>query len=164
MKKLLVVLVLGLASLANAGLFLYQNGAPVDSITMMPGETITLQVYSDNALAWNAYVINGLDGNAAGLLSVPTDLASAGDMKSNSPYVAADGWGHGFLFGTGGSPSGLPVVGVQHTVNFTAGATGTLISLYDGTSYEELDSVSIIVPEPATMVILALGGLLFRRK
>jgi len=172
MKKLLVLmLVLGIASMANATLFLYQNGAAVggSTITMAPGATITLQVYSTDTSNYNAYVINGDDSAVADLIGVlgnPIVLSAAGDMSSKSPYTDGGGWGNGELFGTAGSPaSGTVHVGVQHTIDFVAAGAGeTIVHLYDGTSYEGLDMVTIIVPEPATIALLCLGGLLLRKK
>ncbi|OHB57342.1 MAG: hypothetical protein A2Y12_09535 [Planctomycetes bacterium GWF2_42_9] len=169
MKKMLVlVMVLGLASLTNAAISFYVNGSPAPAaVNINPGEVLTLQLYSGDTLAWNAYVIQGTDTvSGIGSLTNPINLANAGDMKSNSPYAAADGWGNGFLFGTGGSPSGLPVAGIQHTVDFSSPVVGTAnLYLYDGTSYNELDSLAVtVVPEPVTMALLGIGGLFLRRR
>jgi len=169
MKKLLVlVLVLGMASLANAGLSLYLNGSPAADTTIGLNDVVTIGLYSDDTSFFNAYVINGPDDPVAiGTLADPVDETIAGNMAGHSDYAAADGWGNGFLYTTAGSPPTPGVAaGVQHTCTFSSAEVGvTTIYLYEGSDpYGELDSFTITVPEPATIALLCLGGLLLRKK
>jgi len=171
MKKLLVlVLVLGMASFANATVSLYLNGSPADAaITIGIDETITIQVYSDDTSIYPAYVINGADDPLSiGLLDNAVSLSGAGNMAGTpQPYEAGGGWGPGFLFTTAGSPPTPGIVaGVQHEVDFSSSEAGvTTVYLYEGNDpYGELDSIEITVPEPATIALLCLGGLLLRKK
>jgi hypothetical protein len=101
MKKLLVlVLVLGMASFANATVSLYLNGSPAAAaITIGINETITIQVYSDDTSIYPAYVINGADDPLSiGLLDNAVSLSGAGNMAGTpQPYEAGGGWGPGFL-------------------------------------------------------------------
>jgi hypothetical protein len=172
MKKLLVlVLILGMASLANAALLLYVGGVAVGgtTITMAPMSSITLQVYSTDTANYNTYLINGADDPVAmGTLSDGANNSNAGSF-ANAPetYSAGGGWGDGYLFNTGSTHVPTDVVaGVQHTALFTAGVAGeTIVYLYDGSDpYGELDRVTLVVPEPATIALLCLGGLLLRKK
>jgi len=173
MKKLLVLmLVIGMASLANAAVYFYINGEDAgDSITINPSDVITIQIYSDNTDNWAMYVINEDLAGIIGALSNPTTNSNAGGLGGNAVYDEV-GWGYGYQFNTAQSTSPTNVVaGVQHTVDFSSAVNGTtVIGMFDFNGpytigESELDTLTItVIPEPATIALLCLGGLLLRKK
>lgn len=175
MKKLLVLaLVLGMATMANAGLVL--SPMPTEVLT---GGTFTIDITS------NAIISAGVGEYAGFGLVVETSLASlAGGLVVNTtdPGVSLfDG-----VMAGAGFPPPAGTEGVSGTVlavngpiaanmlfqgiTFTAGqlvglATVTLVGTQDYATLEVLGSAQVLItPEPMTMALLGLGGLFIRRR
>ena len=169
MKKLLVLmLVLGLATAANATLTLVVDGAEAGSeITLDPSDTIWIGVDQDIEQNFAAYVIMG----------TTPDGAWTGGSAVYSPPALAEvlGWTY---YGTAVDPSmdawfgdfTLPGIeqggpGVFGAVEFHCEGEGdVIITLYDE-GFSPVDTLTIHqTPEPITIALLGLGGLFLRRR
>jgi hypothetical protein len=174
MKKLLVLLmVLGITSIASAAIEISIDGQlGVDEITIMPSDTITVDIHNlggDLPIDFEAYlyIYNKSDGFYS--LSNPRLGDAAGDFPASfSMYAGAydndEVW---FVQAWNGEEL---TTGAMFEVDLHCEAIGdVLIELYDGRvdgGYTLIDSVIIHqIPEPMTIGLLGLGGLaLIRRK
>jgi hypothetical protein len=168
MRKFLVLaLVLGIASAANAVTILVDGVDPGDSIEIAEGLTPVITVVGEDGSSWLGYII--IEEGGAGELGNGANLDAAGDLGAVAPYTEA-GWGTGYELTSATSPGGSPATaaGPQFTFDYTGGALGqtATISLFVDPEYGmPADSVTItIVPEPMTVILLGLGGLLLRRR
>ena len=164
MRKILVLfLVLGLASAANAMLITVdeQEGA---SFEVNIKSTIT--VVSEDASSWLGYLI--IEEGGAGSLENVAILDAAGDIGVASAYTEA-GWGTGFELSASMSPTGVPAVAAGSQFSFDyVGAVGDIatISLFTDPEYTTpAASVNVtVVPEPMTVILLSFGALFLRRR
>ena len=165
MKKLLIfMLVLGIATVANATIMLSVNGdTDIDYIEIDICSTVLIDIHSDNLPpcyeAW---------------LSI--DRPDCGEWSSGMTiYPAAGGmatavdWGDTWWKLTGaGAPPDEPEAGKHFEIEYHC--TGcycqeVTIILWDENYTVELDTVTIHqVPEPATIALLGLGGLFLVRR
>jgi len=164
MKKFLVLaLVLGVASLASAGLTISVAGnsdatANLDGLKIAPDGIVIDAVLSD---AVTDYTLN---------VTVTGDLSLV-----TSTVEFASGWlfGNGF---TGGDPGDGAVAAILSGGDFSAKDAGTgaftglgvvgtqgTITLAESGSGQGMAVIEVI-PEPATLALLGLGALVLRRK
>lgn len=170
MKKVLVLmLVLGVASLASANYVPTVNGGL--SVTVGKGGTVTLVVANNTA---------GVAGNLQQaddyvLFDTPGLVASVGGPTYGSAYLTgAPGWidqtgsmaGLYELNNSLAANTAVPVGNIV-TITLTMGNTQgtTNVTVYEGDLSTVDGNASITVtPEPATLAILGLGAMLLRRK
>lgn len=188
MKKILVlVLVLGLASAAHAGFSISVGGnpAPPDSeITLLPSETIILDIHGDGATPSPSNVwmfvegpgsINGGDIVYAGSLSAYLDLDEAAAVVGGTPEQLLQSFGD--ILGTtlvdlsysiyaDGSPTPPPLDGtLTDGIVFHCEGPGDVIVTIASDLFEVYDRLVIHqIPEPMTLGLLGLGGLFLRRR
>ena len=185
MKKLLVLmLVLGMASLANADLQISVNGNknPADSQYMLlPSQTLSLDIWTDALIepgvgeGYWAMVAQTSHASITGGVVLPVDegiVIMDWDPEIIGPFP-------GTLPGEKGVTGGIaltrltsiePDTTIYDEILFHCEAPGDVtIRLLWTTDFETsalVDSVVIhqIVPEPATITLLGFGGLLLRRR
>jgi len=173
MKKLLVLLlVLGLANVADATLSLEIRDGGSAVTEMVVGQNYLAVISSD---ATSSVAINGgLYGPtftasdwALVTPSNPIDLDASGDAGIISWYAPYEGY-EWTAFDASSAVMPNQDVGDWFTVDLSPTGTGSFqLDLYD---YAVSSSVPIlgvsvpIVPEPATIALLSLGGLLLRRR
>ena len=169
MKKLLVLmLVLGMASLASAGLLLSASGGP----ELGQGEVVTITLGSDVGVPPGGGLITYVHITAGdGGLSNPgmTAGTTASMLSSNKTYTdeTTAGLGDGYRAVAATLFSPLEA-GDWFTWDFTMGAEETTITFFDDTGAggwagEAVGSLTFI-PEPMSLMLLGLGGLFLRRR
>lgn len=195
MKKLLVLmLVLGMASLANATLQISVDGdwEPVDSeIFLMPSDTVILDIWTDAAITkapadyytWAlivdtqcATITGGVavepwasdDDMWLGIFSVPSAAETIGGIPESWDGI----WGGITIFGGAGIPANSLLYDeiLFHCESAELKCYDTVVELWrvNNDTFELMsleDSVIIHqIPEPMTIALLGLGGLFLRRR
>ena len=165
MKKLLILmLVLGLASVANAAVSLSIDGVNATDGTedIDIGSTITLSVLSDDISNWMMEV-TVLTADAT--LGTPAFTTAAGGMAGYSDWSDASLWI--YELSTGGTDPDFPMVGEQWTMSLTTlGALGSHFNVDIGPyGAQPVSSIDFtVVPEPMTIALLGLGSLFLLRR
>lgn len=167
MKKLMVLtLVLGVAALANAGL-VYQ----IDGANYVGGEVVKVAAGEVKIAVFNtaeqaaAFEIGGVVLNgAASYTGAEVFGANLPGSWSTTDFGFNDGYGNVY-----GISYDSPAVS-----NTKAGKLFEYILKFDGpdATFQMIDqnwngmvpAISLVIPEPITMGLLALGGLFIRRK
>jgi len=175
MKKLLVlVLVLGLASLAGAAIV-----SPMDLVANEALDTFSIVLTGNTNANGMDSVIDGQGGYWI-LLGVDTDSGAINLAHSAMLEILEKSAIYGDVGDTGLFGAGSGVYGAFYTLTMGAwtAETGTYangFTLQEGATEVSLYAVddagtlatlveTIIIPEPATIALLCLGGLLLRKK
>ena len=164
MRKLLVlILVLGLASAANAMLITVDDQ---EGESFEVDLTTTITVVSEDASSWLGYII--VEEGGAGSLENVVVLDAAGDLGAAEAYTEA-GWGTGYQLSASMGPTGDPPIaaGSQFSLDYVGevGDTATISLFLDPEYTTPVASVNLtVVPEPMTVLVLSLGALFLRRR
>jgi hypothetical protein len=164
MRKILVLfLVLGLASAANA-MLIKVDDQEGDSFEVDTTSTIT--VVSEDTSSWLGYII--IEEGGAGSLENVVVLNAAGDLGAAETYSEA-GWGTGYQLSASMGPAGDPPIaaGSQFSLDYVGavGDTATISLFLDPEYTTPVASVNVtVVPEPMTVILLSLGALFLRRR
>jgi len=164
MRKLLILfLVLGLASTANA-LLIKVDGLEGDFFEV--DEQTEITVVSEDTSSWLGYII--VEEGGTGSLENVAVLDAAGDLGAAAPYTEA-GWGTGYELTASMGPAGDPPISVgnQFSLDYIGaiGDTATISLFVDPEYTTPVASVNVtVVPEPMTVILLGLGGLFLRRR
>lgn len=130
--KILTILVVVMASMANADISLYIDGSPAPNFRAIAMyDTLTTQVYSSDTSWWQGYIIS--ETGSANILSNAQTLSTAGSQGYNAPfsYAGLGVSGAGYELTTF-SVVGDIAAGVQHTVDLFGEEPGiTVVSLWD---------------------------------
>ena len=184
MKKLLtLLLVLGFATTANAvTLQISVNGDidPIDSeIILCPGDTLILDIHSPSGYAsaadatYFALVVDGAYGSITGgvILEASPDWSALYGQSAVADFFPCLNPGEDGPWGEFSGPPGTtagPGMWADEFLFECLGEGDAVVRLIGTTDFgtcNVFDTVTIHqVPEPASMLLLGLGGLLLRRR
>ena len=165
--SLVLIMVLGCATSAQAGLSLYMDHSIAPSETFMTvGSSITIGVHSSDQSFWSGYI-------EMSTLNWPevTDVASLdfdhgvahGIGNQGSIRFDSDGMSVGISVGSTTVPNDV-IAGEQYYLPLIAERPGVcLIGLYSASEYP-IQTMVIYTPEPMTITLLSLGGLMICRR
>jgi hypothetical protein len=188
MKKLLVVmLVLAMASVANAALSLWMtvDGSVVTELTIATGDTVVIALVGDGTAAQGVSIMGivtegttgsgtlSLDSAVITYVGKPSSVMTAFDNGDSFDWTP-DGDGVEFVL-TNLPPPGPGVDGpapldgiLVDSMVFTCTGTGDVILALGDSDFGLLMDSAItihqVTPEPMTMALLGLGGLFLRRR
>ncbi len=159
MKKLLVLmLVLGMASAANATVLSWS----VDSITINLGQTSVVQLVANNVDPYDPKSVGATPGGLATITSIVARPAAGPDSQVKNPgETGYPGWWTVMALDLA-APYTIEA-GVQFDVTISCLALGT--DYFDSDVYGTNDVLTVVnVPEPMTVALLGLGGLFLLRR
>jgi len=175
MKKLLVLLmVLGITSIASAAIELSINGATdVEEITIMVSDTVTIDIHNLGGslpIDFSAYLDFFYQSEGTYSLSNARLGDAAGDFPANFSMYTGYYDNDEVAFFQNWAVGSEEVPGEMFLIDMHCEAVGdVLVQLYDSRvdgGYTMVDEILIhqIVPEPMTIGLLGLGALFLKRR
>ena len=167
------MLVLGIASMATAGLTITVNGAPAEdsSIVMLPSDYALIGLYNDGSVdkTIGYLAIESGPGSWTGGYAVyrgPEGPATGSSYAYAYYYGPVTGMGDTWiLFDADADPGNLNGIGILGDWEFHCDAPGDVVITYTDSATGLMDTLIIHqIPEPVTMALLGLGGLFLRRR
>lgn len=157
MKKLLILmLILGMASAANAAIEL--DGPAIMNV----GDTVSIGIYNTDGVDYLAYMSVFYISEGGFAMSNPQLTALAGDLSSfSAPYEYSD------IKEIEVTLKGTSIPGIQFTwdLQYLDGCVTVWVELWDNSDLSApVDSLEINTPEPMTLALLGLGGLFVLRR
>jgi len=175
MKKLLVVLMLALASVANAAIDL-GSGTTEEVISALPGSVVMVDAEAVVEVMQGSYMLGiMLDSTVAASFDIGgANVGYPGegsfieiyDDAETLAYVGMNNLAVNMSLTDTVEPI-APVVGTLVSgiaLNIGQGIGQVILGVYDSATESIVDRIIIDVPEPITMVLLGLGGLMLRRR
>ena len=175
-KLVMLMLVLGMVSMANAALTLVVDGVEVgDAITIAPSDTIMVGIYDDAGgakfdvsvqIEEQAYGVDNPYGSwtMGNGVYAPPAITAAYNIYMGYYTGYGDIW---YMVGTDPTTN-VNSIGLLGEYEFHCDGEGSVqIDLTDSSLTAVLDSLTItqsVIPEPMTLALLGLGGLLLRRR
>jgi hypothetical protein len=160
-RLLALILVLAVACVSYGALSMNRSSGTYT----IGGSAVVITISSDagDVTSWGVYLDPTSDYPAAQLQN-PQILSAAG---SQGGVTSATDPAAGHDYRSKGAGGGAPTAGDWSTVDFVSNTVGTYtIDLYQpsGTTTQIATADIEVVPEPATVVLLGLGGLLLVRR
>ena len=156
-----LALVLGLASGAAADLTLV--GVPSGPIAI--GETVTITVANSCSGAYAGWL--EIETPATASFDGDPEFTAAGDPGRTSRTKYWPEYAHWYEFSVVSFPPSPAIEAGDHILIHIVGVSegSTRLTLYDSDGVTALDQCTIaVIPEPTTIALLGLGGLLLRRR
>ena len=174
MKKMLILMaVLGMASIANADVVLSFDGSTaIDEVTIVTSQTVTIDLYNNGSAPGDpvdffVYLDFYYPSEGTYSLSDPRLGDAAGDFPASftGPYLGDDDYDE-VEFSQAWAVGSDEIPGEMFLIDLHCEGIGdVIIEAYDWRTEELVDTLIIHqIPEPATIALLGLGGLLLRRK
>ena len=171
MKKILVLmLVLGIASMATAGLQLTVNGVVAEdsSIVMAPSDYALIGLYNDGSVPKTVGYISIASGPGSwtGGYAVYVPPATGSAYAYAYYYGPITGMGDTWiLFDADAVPGNINGIGILADFEFHCDDFGDVTITYIDSAFGLMDTLVIHqIPEPITLALLGLGGLFLRRR
>ena len=165
-KVLVLMLVVGFGSMATAGLTLTVNGYPAEnsSISIAPSDYLMIGLYTDGSVEYMGYlsIAEGGPGSWTGDYNVY--IPPAFEQAYAYYYGPITGMGDTWIVDFFHSHSPQSFSGIAFEFGFHGDGPGDVLISYMDDMGVLHDTLAIHVPEPMSIGLLGLGGLLLRRK
>lgn len=168
MKKILIfILMLGLSPLANAELVYEIGGVQYPGGSIVPAFPCTIAIYNTLGF-WGPADIGGVLSTGGAI----TDASVYGPALPGTWSVIDYGfvsaldsglWADGYVAAVSNDVPAVAVTSVGKLFDFDYSGGFGLFQMYD-TIGAAIGAPLILFPEPATLALIGLGGLLVRRK